>query len=419
MTTALGGKWASMLAGAMSDGKKSGGNNQTASSGMAGKLCGMFGGGGKKDGGMLSTLGFGGDPEKARAFDDQAKQAIKSTVRMFSGCRDSQTSADVSNVASFGLPPVSDQERAGGACTNALLSTLNETSGNLSYGDLLVKMQKVLTARKYTQVPQLSSARQVDLKTEPFSFLNKNKNGKTRALLIGINYYGQSGELAGCVNDVKMMKRAITQRGFSDAKQNMRVLTDDRDSGQTDGQPTTENIVAGMEWLVQGAKSGDSLFLHYSGHGGSVPDENGDEEDGKDETLIPTDYQSKGQLTDDTVFGLLVAPLPEGASLVCIFDCCHSGTILDLPYMFYADAAGAQALESGQVTSMQPNPGFNMQACMAMVTKVGKGLFSGNKSAMSVLNKIEKFGSKRQNTGGASGGKTGGGGMMSMMSGLL
>lgn len=33
--------------------------------------------------------------------------------------------------------------------------------------------------------------------------------GKTRSLLIGINYVGQQGELAGCHNDVKMMKAYI------------------------------------------------------------------------------------------------------------------------------------------------------------------------------------------------------------------
>jgi len=28
-----------------------------------------------------------------------------------------------------------------------------------------------------------------------------------------------------------------------------------------------------------------------SGHGGSMPDDNGDESDGKDETMVPLDYQ--------------------------------------------------------------------------------------------------------------------------------
>jgi hypothetical protein len=46
-------------------------------------------------------------------------QEIKATVLMISGCQDSQTSADVSNVSSFTLPDPNG--RAGGACTSALL----------------------------------------------------------------------------------------------------------------------------------------------------------------------------------------------------------------------------------------------------------------------------------------------------------
>jgi hypothetical protein len=46
---------------------------------------------------------------------------------------------------------------------------------------------------------------------------------------------------------------------------------------QTEALPTRQNILASMQWLVQGAQPGDSLFFHYSGHGGSVRDRNGDE----------------------------------------------------------------------------------------------------------------------------------------------
>jgi len=44
---------------------------------------------------------------------------VKAMVFMISGCEDSQTSADVSNVSSFSLPDPNG--RAGGACTSALL----------------------------------------------------------------------------------------------------------------------------------------------------------------------------------------------------------------------------------------------------------------------------------------------------------
>lgn len=333
-------------------------------------------------------------------FDKQAGEVLKGEVYMFSGCKDSQTSADVGNVASFGLPTVSATEKAGGACTNALLSTLKKTP-QISYGDLLIQMQATLKERKYTQVPQLSSAHQVKLKETQFSIWNgKPRQGRTKALLIGINYVGQNGELAGCVNDVKMMRRFLDEQGFSGAKDRMRVLTDDQDRPTSgDGQPTGQNIIKGMEWLLQDARPGDSLFLHYSGHGGQAKDDANDEEDGMDETLIPSDYQKSGQIRDDTVFKMLVAPLKKDVQLVCVFDCCHSGTILDLPYMFYGDEAGCQALASGEQTGMQTNPGFNFGFALQMLQQVAGGMFKGNsemgRTAKSVLGMLGKVAGKK------------------------
>lgn len=98
--------------------------------------------------------------------------------------------------------------------------------------------------------------------------------------------------------------------------------------------PTRANIINGFKWLRNGAKSGDSLILHYSGHGGSVKDTDGDEEDGYDETLVPLDYASAGQIVDDEVHDVLVRGLPSGVRLFAITDCCHSATVLDLPYAY-------------------------------------------------------------------------------------
>ena len=45
--------------------------------------------------------------------------------------------------------------------------------------------------------------------------------------------------------------------------------------------PTKDNIVAAFKWFTEGAAKGDSLFLHFSGHGGSIADKSGDEADGR------------------------------------------------------------------------------------------------------------------------------------------
>jgi len=76
-----------------------------------------------------------------------------------------------------------------------------------------------------------------------------------------------------------------------------------------------------------------------SGHGGKLRDLNGDEKDGYDETVIPVDYDTYGQIRDDTLYKKLIGAMRSGVNLTCVMDCCHSGTVLDLPYKFVANGS--------------------------------------------------------------------------------
>ena len=154
--------------------------------------------------------------------------------------------------------------------------------------------------------------------------------GKRKALFIGINYFGTQSELKGCINDVKNIRAFLEEKYKLDE---VLVLTDDQTSDPTK-MPTRDNILNGFKWLTRGATKGDSLIMHYSGHGGSVKDLDGDEEDGNDETLCPCDYDTAGQIVDDDVHEALVKGIPEGVRLTAIMDCCHSQSILDLPYTY-------------------------------------------------------------------------------------
>jgi len=169
-----------------------------------------------------------------------------------------------------------------------------------------------------------------DAKTEKATETLSAISGNRKALFIGINYTGQQGELRGCINDVKNIKTFLSSNFRIDE---MLTLTDDQTSDPSK-LPTRANLLAGFRWLRQGAKSGDSLIIHYSGHGGSIKDEDGDEEDGYDETLIPLDYAHAGQIVDDEVHDVLVRGLPKGVRLTAIMDCCHSESVLDLPYSY-------------------------------------------------------------------------------------
>lgn len=52
--------------------------------------------------------------------------------------------------------------------------------------------------------------------------------------------------------------------------------------------------------------------------------------------------------------------LPEGVTLTVVMDCCHSGSILDLPYTIKADEGTIEAVEAGEQSSLiSENPGFD------------------------------------------------------------
>jgi len=299
-----------------------------------------------------------GDSSQAATQDDEV--VIPSDIRMFSGCQDHQTSSDVSNTKNFKLRPALGPSGAGGACTNSFLLAQQEVPDQ-SYSELLQHMRTILKKKGYKQIPELSTSRCVNLKEE-FSAEHPNGNGKKKALLIGINYVGTEGELHGCVNDVAKMKKYLKEQGYK----NFLELTDD-----TRKKPTRKNIIEGIQWLTAGAKSGDSLFLHYSGHGGQVEDLNGDEEDGYDSTLIPIDYKTAGQIIDDDLYAMIAGTLPKGVHVTAIMDCCHSGSILDLPYTIRMDGESLRKIQAGEDVVSTYNPSFTM----AVATVVGKKIW--------------------------------------------
>ena len=99
--------------------------------------------------------------------------------------------------------------------------------------------------------------------------------------------------------------------------------------------PTRANLTRALRWLLDGAAAGDSLVFHFSGHGVQKLDSNGDEADGYDEALCPVDFEDPrgGVILDDEINATIVRPLGRGVKLHAIVDTCHSGTILDLPYL--------------------------------------------------------------------------------------
>ncbi|ORC85817.1 metacaspase [Trypanosoma theileri] len=156
-------------------------------------------------------------------------------------------------------------------------------------------------------------------------------SGNVRALFIGINYYGTSAQLSGCCNDVKQMLATFQKKRFPIKEVN--ILVDERNFPGRTEQPTRANIIRYMAWLVKDAKPGDVLFLHFSGHGTHTRALH-DVGERYDQCIVPVDFRSSGCILDNDINKILVSRLPRGVRFTAVFDCCHSGSMLDLPFTF-------------------------------------------------------------------------------------
>lgn len=154
----------------------------------------------------------------------------------------------------------------------------------------------------------------------------KNKH----ALLIGINYTGTTSQLNGCQNDVIKMKDVLKSH-YEYKEENITMLIDK--AGFI--SPTLFNIVSQFDSLYLKSKNGliDELYIHYSGHGTNIIDKDKDEIDGKDECIVPLDYNKSGVITDDDIYSFLskIEPIKK---IIWIFDSCNSASCSDLPYSY-------------------------------------------------------------------------------------
>ena len=70
--------------------------------------------------------------------------------------------------------------------------------------------------------------------------------------------------MKGCINDVKNLSAFLVEN-YGYKREDMVILTDDPENTNPISQPTRENIIRAMQWLVADAQPNDALFLHYSG----------------------------------------------------------------------------------------------------------------------------------------------------------
>ncbi|MFI9114037.1 caspase domain-containing protein [Streptomyces venezuelae] len=141
------------------------------------------------------------------------------------------------------------------------------------------------------------------------------------ALHVGLNrvdparYGGWVGTLAACENDARDMAGIARTAGFESTV----LLTEDG---------TVARVTAALDEAAARLRPGDIMLFSYAGHGGQLPDDagSGDEPDALDETLVLYDRQ----FLDDEVQQAFRA-FADGVRIVSFFDCCHSGSSIELP----------------------------------------------------------------------------------------
>ena len=147
------------------------------------------------------------------------------------------------------------------------------------------------------------------------------------------------------------MAEFLSFKGYSNDQRSQVIMRDDRNTDPRGPYfPTGKNILAAMHWLI--SEPNTCNFLHYSGHGGQVRDPDGDRDSGFDDTIVPVDFETNGQIDSDKLHRTLVSALPANSTLFVIFDCCHSGSAIELPFVYRSDADGNVSLMDNVKTGM-------------------------------------------------------------------
>lgn len=166
-------------------------------------------------------------------------------------------------------------------------------------------------------------------------------SGQRLALLVGVGRYTQKVEdkklpwrVLHTHDEIKALRNVLIERhGF--LPKDIVVLEDEKASGAAIRAAFASHLIAR-------ARRGAVVFFHFSGHGQQLRDQNGDELDGLDESIVPGDAQdqsaSAGERTnirDDEFAGWLrtLGGKLRGADgkveggIVLSFDSCFSGTM--------------------------------------------------------------------------------------------
>jgi metacaspase-1 len=141
---------------------------------------------------------------------------------------------------------------------------------------------------------------------------------KGMSLHIGVDVVGPTGPgsqtLLGCKNDARAMADLAEAHGFAE-----REIVLDQDA-------TLNAVVDKLRLVAPEIKKGDIFLFTFAGHGSYIGDEDLDELDRRDETLVLSDLM----LCDDVLRHDVWPLFDPGARILMVADSCDSGSVSGL-----------------------------------------------------------------------------------------
>lgn len=157
------------------------------------------------------------------------------------------------------------------------------------------------------------------------------------ALVVGVGKYAndRQDELPGCAADVRNMVDVLTQYGGWSAD-SMVVLQDEK--------ATRTNVRAAFRDLAGRVRSGDTLVVYWSAHGGYAYNPKEEVEESADVCAYDADYS-------DAMMAQDLENLPSGVKVVVVLDTCCSGAFPQLVKVG-GDAKAASATFAQRVDAL-------------------------------------------------------------------
>ncbi|VZI03726.1 unnamed protein product [Fusarium fujikuroi] len=164
-----------------------------------------------------------------------------------------------------------------------------------------------------------------------------NESSARWALMIGINYYPKDQHLNGSVDDVSDIRAYLEQHSATAIHTSVLTATVPKDHQSTkdppetpDERPTRANVLKQLRLIIDSAKPGDHVYIHFSGHGTQLPSDGNVGETGFGElglVLYENGEHGASYFRGRFLAQALKRMVDKGFVVTVALDCCFSGAV--------------------------------------------------------------------------------------------